>query len=110
MKYNVESDHPVTNAGAKKATGKTLDEWYAELDAKDGLKLGRRGANQLLAEQKVDPWWCTTISVEYEKHHNQRKKDGLFEGYFICSTKTIAAAPEAVFAACLWGAGLSAWL
>jgi uncharacterized protein YndB with AHSA1/START domain len=109
MKYRLESDYPVNNETAKRATGKGLDEWYVELDTQDALKLGRRGASQYLVEQKVDPWWCTTISVEYEKHHNQRRKDGLFEGYFICSTKTIAASPAEVFAAWATSEGLSAW-
>lgn len=109
MKYRFESDHPVTNEAAKRATGKTLDEWYVELDKRDVLKLGRRGANTFLVEQKVDPWWCTTISVEYEKHHNQRKKDGLFEGYFICSTKTIGASVADVYAAWSTGEKLSEW-
>ncbi|MEP7271214.1 MAG: hypothetical protein ABI882_06895, partial [Acidobacteriota bacterium] len=84
MKYKLEADHPLTNDSAKAATGKTLDEWYKELDAHDGLKLGRRGVNMYISEQKVDPWWCTTIAVEYEMHHDLRKKDGLYEGYFIC--------------------------
>ena len=79
MKYRGESDYPVTNEAARKATGKTLDEWYVELDKQNALKLGRRDTNMYLVGQKVDPWWCTTIAVEYEKHHDQRKKDGLFE-------------------------------
>ncbi len=110
MKYDFASDHPVTNDAAKAATGKTLTDWYATLDARDGLKQGRRAINNFLYEQKLDPWWCTTIAIEYEKHHNLRKKDGLFEGYFICSTKTIAASAEDVFRAWASGEALSKWL
>jgi len=109
VKYKLESDHPVTNQSAKAATGKTLDQWYAELDKIDGLKLGRRAINLHLNEQKVDPWWCTTIAIEYEKHHDVRKKDGLHEGYFICSTKTIAAPIAEVYAAWSSGDKLSQW-
>lgn len=109
LKYKLEADHPVTNEAAKAATGKTLDEWYKELDAHDGVKMGRRGVNTYINEQKVDLWWCTTIAVEYEKHRDLRKKDGLFEGYFICSTKTITAAPAEVYAAWAGGEGLSKW-
>ena len=109
MKYELNSDHPVTNQAAKAATGKTLDEWYAELDANDGVKIGRRAVNSYIYEQKADLWWCTTIAVEYEKKHDLRKKDGLFEGYFICSTKTIAATPQEVFAAWASGESLSKW-
>ena len=110
MKYELNSDHPVTNQAAKAATGKSLDDWYAALDSRDGLKQGRRAVNNFLYEQKLDPWWCTTIAVEYEKYHDLRKKDGLFEGYFICSTKTIAAAPEEIFQAWANGDALSKWL
>ena len=109
MKSTFKSDHPVTNEAAKGATGKTLDQWFAELDKADGLKLGRREINNRLYAQKLDPWWCATIAVEYEKHHDLRKKDGLFEGYFICATKTIAVAPADVFKAWSSGTELSKW-
>lgn len=109
MKSTLKSDHPVTNEAAKAATGKTLDHWFAELDKTDGLKLGRREINNRLYEQKLDPWWCTTIAVEYEKHHDVRKKDGLFEGYFICATKTIAAPIAEVYKFWSNGAELSKW-
>ena len=109
MKTTLKSDHPVTNEAARTATGKTLDQWFAALDKMDGLKLGRRAINNHLYEQKIDPWWCSTIAVEYEKHHDVRKKDGLFEGYFVCSTKTIAAPPDEVFKAWSSGAELSKW-
>ncbi len=109
MKSTLKSDHPVTNEAAKAATGKTLDQWFAILDKMDGLKQGRRAINNHLYEQKIDPWWCSTIAVEYEKHHDVRKKDGLFEGYFVCATKTIAAPPADVFKAWSTGAELSKW-
>ena len=109
MKYTPKSDHPVTNEAATAATGKTLDQWFAELDKVDGLKLGRRAINNQLYEQKVDPWWCATIAVEYEKHHDVRKKDGLYEGYFVCATKTIAAPPADVFQAWSSDKELSSW-
>ena len=109
MKTNFKSDHPVTNEAAKAATGKTLNQWFAELNKTDGLKLGRREINNRLYAQKLDAWWCATIAVEYEKHHDVRKKDGLFEGYFVCATKTIEAAPGDVYKAWSNGAELSKW-
>lgn len=109
MKSTFKSDHPVTNEAAKSATGKTLDQWFAELDKSDGLKLGRREINNRLYAQKLDPWWCATIAVEYEKHHDVRKKDGLFEGYFVCATKTVAAPLADVYKAWSNGAELSKW-
>jgi uncharacterized protein YndB with AHSA1/START domain len=109
MKYKLESDHPVTNQAAKAATGKTLDQWFAELDSWDGLKKGRREINNHLYGQKVDVWWCSTLAVEYEKRHDVRKKDGLYEGYFVCSTKTISAPVDQVFGAWSTGEMLSKW-
>jgi uncharacterized protein YndB with AHSA1/START domain len=109
MKFTLKSDHPVTNESAKAATGKTLDQWFAELDKQDGLKQGRRANNSYLAEQKVDFWWCTTIAVEYERHHDVRKKDGLLEGYFVCATKTIAAPPADVYKAWANAGDLNKW-
>ena len=109
MKFTPKSDQPVTNESAKAATGKTLDQWFAELDKADGLKLGRREINNRLYAQKLDPWWCATIAVEYEKHHDVRKKDGLFEGYFVCATKTITASPAEVFKAWSSEKDLSNW-
>jgi uncharacterized protein YndB with AHSA1/START domain len=109
MKCTLKSDHPVTNEAAKAATGKTLDGWFADLDKQDGLKQGRRANNNYLAAQKVDFWWCTTIAVEYERHHDLRKKDGLLEGYFVCATKTIAAPPADVFKRWSSSSELSKW-
>lgn len=109
MKSTFKSDNPVTNQAAKAATGKTLHQWFADLNKADGLKLGRREINNRLYAQKLDPWWCATIAVEYEKHHDVRKKDGLFEGYFVCATKTIAAPVAAVYKSWASGAELSKW-
>lgn len=109
MKYQLESDHPVTDTASQAATGKTLAQWFAELDKLNGLKLGRGGIGKHLLAQKVDPWWITTISVEYENHHDIRKKDGLYEGYFVCSTKTIVAPVTEVYAAWTNDGSLSQW-
>lgn len=109
MKYKLESDHPVTAAASQAATGKTLDQWFAELDKLDGIKLGRGAIGKHLQALKVDPWWIATICVEYEKHHNMRKKDGLYEGYFVCSTKTIAAPVAQVYAAWASNECLNQW-
>ena len=38
-----------------------------------------------------------------------RKKDGLYEGYFVCATKTIAAPPADVFKAWSSAQELSKW-
>jgi uncharacterized protein YndB with AHSA1/START domain len=110
MECNVQPDYPVTNEAAKKATGKSLDEWYKLIDAAGGTGLGRRKVNVLLyTDHKVDAWWSTTIAVEYERRHDLKKRDGLYEGYFICSTKTIAAPLDRVYKAWTDKAQLAKW-
>ncbi len=97
MKVDYIPQEEVTSAGAKAATGRTLEEWYAELDARGGPSLGRRVHTEYLFRQlKVDPWWTTTIIVEYERARGVFEKDGLPKGYNICATKALTAEPEAV--------------
>ncbi len=97
LKVTNKPDFPVTDAECKKATGKTLKQWFKELDGIDGLKLGLRACTQHIYSQHADAWWPTTIFVEYEAHHNVTKKDGLAEGYSICVTKTISAPVAEVY-------------
>ena len=99
MKIANKPDYPVTDDACKTATGKSLKEWFNELDKIDGLKIGRRAATQHIYGIKADPWWPTTIYVEYERHHGVTKKDGFAEGYSICATKTIKAPVESVYKA-----------
>lgn len=51
----------------------------------------------------------TTIAVEYERHKGPLKKDGLYEGYGIYATKTIAAPLTAVYSAWTDTSMLSRW-
>lgn len=94
-------DHPLEDAACKEATGKTIAQWFAELDAFGALDKGRReSVNHLYSSiPGTDVWWPTTLAVEYERHKGITKKDGLPEGYTICCTKTIAAPVEKTYAA-----------
>jgi uncharacterized protein YndB with AHSA1/START domain len=99
MKIVNKPDFPVNDAECKKATGKSLTEWFKELDGIEGLKQGRRSSVQHIYSTTKDAWWPTTIYVEYERHHGVVKKDGLAEGYSICATKTINAPVNRVYRA-----------
>ncbi|MCC7014288.1 MAG: SRPBCC domain-containing protein [Planctomycetes bacterium] len=57
-----------------------------------------------------DAWWSTTIVVEYERERGQRDKDGRPTGYAICSTKSISAPLERVYAAFGEASTLDRWL
>lgn len=98
MKVVNKPDHPVTTEECKTATGKSLEEWFEFLDSIDGIKKGRRNSMLEMWKPGTDNWWPTTVYVEYEAHKGVKKKDGLGEGYSICSTKTIAAPVEKVYA------------
>jgi uncharacterized protein YndB with AHSA1/START domain len=107
---DLKSDHPVTPEAAKQATGKTFAEWFAVLDAKVGIDKGRAAANNYLYKEcQVDPWWCATINVAYEAHHQRTKSDGLPQGYNICVTKTIAAPLDRTYAAWTDATTLGKW-
>ena len=97
MKVANKSDFPITDAACKKATGKTLKQWFKELDAMDGVKKGRRACTQHIYTKELGAWWPTTIYVEYEAQHGVTKKDGLAEGYTICVTKSIGAPVAQVY-------------
>ncbi|GIK31854.1 MAG: SRPBCC domain-containing protein [Armatimonadetes bacterium] len=110
MNHSLSSDFPITDESCKASTGKSLADWYAILDAEDALAKGRRAAVQFLHEQTKEPWWSTTLAVEYEKLRGVTKKDGLPEGYFICSTKTLGVPVDAAFRAWTDAQGWSEWL
>lgn len=100
MKVTFQSKYPCTDAACKAATGKTLAQWFSILDANDGIDKGRRESVSILFEPMgKDTWWAVTVAVEYEKSKNIKKKDGLYEGYGICPTKTIAAPVAKIFKA-----------
>jgi uncharacterized protein YndB with AHSA1/START domain len=110
VKIVYESEQPVSNEACAAATGKTMDEWFAVMDAFGGPARGRRElANHLYGEHKVDIWWAQTLNAEYEARHGLQEKDGRARGYFICSTKTIAAPVEAVYGAWVEAESLCRW-
>lgn len=92
MKVERKADQEVSEDSARAATGKSLSEWFALIDAHGGPGLGRREIGQwLYAEMKVDAWWSATINNEYELARGVQDKDGKPRGYTICATKTIKA-------------------
>lgn len=102
MDVKLQSDFPVTDEAAKAATGKSLAEWFATLDAR-GTGDGRREVIQWIYNETgrgKDVWCPTTIWVEYERSKGVvNKKGGLAEGFNICVTKTVAASVDAVYEA-----------
>jgi len=99
------------DAGCQQATQKTLAQWFARLDELGGPARGRRELVQALhGGETLDEWWATTLVVEYERARGVHEKDGQPKGYSICSTKTVGAPLERVFAAFGAAADLDRWL
>ncbi|MCB1554533.1 MAG: SRPBCC domain-containing protein [Xanthomonadales bacterium] len=110
MKIELNAEQAYDEKSAKKATGRSLGEWFALLDAFGGPAKGRREIGQLLHnEHKVPPWWSSTITGLYEAAHGLREKDGRLKGYTICATKSIKADPATCYAAFTSAKALDGW-
>ena len=110
MQVSYAADYPVTDTACRKATGKTMKEWFKALQAQGELATKRRDAiNWLHVEMNKDLWWCTTVWVEFERANGVVKKDGLGQGYSICVTKTIGAPVSDVYAAWTDPGTLAKW-
>ena len=110
MKVERKSDHAVSEASCREATGKTLADWFKALDRHGGIPLGRRELSKWVErEHGVALWWATTIVNEYEIARGDLAKDGNPKGYSICPTKNIAASPKKCFDAFASGPALDRW-
>ncbi len=108
MRIELRPDHAIDTAVA--ATGKSLTQWFAEIDAWGGAALGRREIGQRLLSYKLDPWWIATLNIEYEAAKGIVEKDGRAKGYTICATKSLKAAPDTCYTAFASAAALDRWL
>jgi uncharacterized protein YndB with AHSA1/START domain len=110
MKVELRPDSPLTDDSCKEATGKTLSEWIAAIEARPELKGKRRDTvnEWLYPEMGKSIWWATTTYVEFERRNGIVQKDGKIEGYNICVTKSIVATVPEVFAA--WTQGTPSWI
>jgi uncharacterized protein YndB with AHSA1/START domain len=112
VKIDLRSDKTIDDATCKADTGKTMAEWFRVMDAHGGLAKGRRELGNLLLQEihKVEPWWATTLNIEYEARHGAKEKDGRAKGYMVCATKSIKATPEACYALFKDAKALDKWL
>ena len=110
MKIELRSERAYDDAAAKADTGRTRAEWFAIMDGFGGVDTGRSKINQHLHQDyKLDPWWISTLNVDYEDAHGAREHDNRPKGYTICATKAIAASPEACCDAFSSGEALDRW-
>lgn len=110
MKIILAAEHATDEASARAATGRTLGEWFAYLDARGGPSPGRRAiGDHLVGELKLDPWWASTVLIGYEAAHGLVEKDGRPKGYMVCATKSVKATPERCAQAFADAKALDAW-
>lgn len=95
------------DAALKQATGKDRKAWFAAID-KAGVE-GRSAVGKFLLAEKVDAWWITTLTVEYEAAKGLVEKDGRPKGYSLCVTKTVAAPVDRAFEAFTTTRDLDRW-
>jgi uncharacterized protein YndB with AHSA1/START domain len=110
VKVERKSDHAVSEASCKEATGKTLADWFKALDKHGGIELGRRELSKWIEhEHEVVTWWAATITNEYEIARGDLARDGKPKGYSICPTKNINASPKRCYEHFTSGPALNAW-
>lgn len=99
-------------AGARRAAGRTYDEWFALLD-----RWGAPGhpfreiADWLQGEHELSSWWAQKLIVEYEQARGLRppgiRPDGTFT---IGASKTVSVPVERLYAAVVDPAERDRWL
>ncbi|MDQ8165390.1 MAG: SRPBCC domain-containing protein [Gemmatimonadota bacterium] len=107
MKRPSTPERKTDDKACKAETGKSKAEWFAAIDK--GGAGGRAVVGKLLQTAKVDPWWITVLSVEYEAAQKTVEKDGKPKGYSICSTKSVAANAAKTWKALTTSAELAKW-
>lgn len=102
----------ISDEAVKEKTGRTWDEWFTLLDQDQAAQLPHPQIAKLLKEKhQVGPWWCQSVTVEYEKARGLRVLNERCAGEFAASaSKTIAATPEQVFTAFEDAGTRAAWL
>ena len=101
----------VGNEALRQATGRTWAQWFAALDAEGARSLPHSDILRLVFQRfRLNPGWSQTVTVGYEQTHGLRGKQEQAEGYSASASKTLAAAPERVYAAWNADAERGRWL
>jgi len=101
------SERDSSEKACKAETGKSRAEWFAACE-KSGAT-GRAAIGKFFQAAKVEPWWLTVLTVEYEAAKGAVEKDGRPKGYSICSTKSVDASAADTFKAFTVSSELAKW-
>jgi uncharacterized protein YndB with AHSA1/START domain len=79
------------------ATGRTWDEWFEELDARNGADLSHKGRVNVLRDDLglAKPWWQQEVAVAYERARGLRAVGQTADaGFEIGVQRTLPIPPE----------------
>ena len=85
-----------SDEAVKAKTGKVWAEWFKILDKADVKKWAHKEIAAYLHEkQKVAPWWCQMVTVEYERARGLREMHQKAGGDFAASASRTFGIPAA---------------
>jgi uncharacterized protein YndB with AHSA1/START domain len=89
----------VSDEAVQSKTGRTWEEWFAELDVRSADKLDHKGIVALLGDFEMTGWWRQSVAVAYEQARGLRAPNEAAGGFQVSASKTIAVAVETLFEA-----------
>jgi hypothetical protein len=92
---------PISSEAVRKATGETLETWFARLKKAGAMKWPHKEIASWLSEkQGVGPWWCQMLTVEFERAHGLREVNQKCDGsYSATASRTLPVTLEALYQA-----------
>ena len=105
------ADPGMSEEGITNGTGRGWDDWFRILDAWDGTAHTHPEiARHLREEHDVNGWWAQGVTVGYERARGMRALHETTRGFEVSVSKTVQAAPEALWHSLIDPAGRDAWL
>lgn len=92
---------PMSSEAVQKATGQSLETWFARLKKAGANKWPHKQIATWLAEkQGVGPWWCQMLTVEFERAHGLREVNQKCDGTYSATTsRTLPVTLEVLYQA-----------
>lgn len=106
------SSRQIGDDRVREATGRTWDEWEAELDARGAADLSHTKMAELLeTEFKVSGWWAQAVTVDYERRKGRRAVgQTAATGFNIGVRRTLPLSLDAAWRLLTSPEGMRAWL
>lgn len=97
----------------KKATGKTLEEWFVIINKEGGEKMTHKEIARMLYDKKhiKSGWWCQMVTVQYEYAEKSRVVGKTADaGFEIGVQKTLQISPKSAWKMLISREGVKIWL